>query len=70
MHTCLYPNNCQFIAKHKDGATDVLHTSTHTECVDRICEICEAEREGVGIARQKPLRWCQNRQYRCILPVL
>jgi hypothetical protein len=45
--TCLYANNCQFIAKHKEGATGCsAYINTYGVSVDRIGEICEAERDG------------------------
>lgn len=45
--TCLYANNCQFIAKHKEGATGCsAYINTFGVSVDRIREICAAERDG------------------------
>jgi hypothetical protein len=45
--TCLYANNCQFIAKHKEGATGCsAYINTFGVSVDRIHEICAAERDG------------------------
>lgn len=49
--TCLYANNCQFIAKHKEGATGCsAYINTYGVSVDRIGEICEAERNGRLVA--------------------
>jgi hypothetical protein len=45
--TCLYTNNCQFIAKYKEGATGCsAYINTYGVSVDRIREICAAERDG------------------------
>ena len=45
--TCLYANNCQFIAKHKEGAIGCsAYINTFGVSIDRLREICEAEQEG------------------------
>ena len=45
--TCLYANNCQFIAKHKEGAIGCsAYINTFGVSIDRLREICEAERDG------------------------
>jgi hypothetical protein len=45
--TCLYANNCQFIAKHKEGAIGCsAYINTFGVSIDRLREICAAERDG------------------------
>lgn len=45
--TCLYANNCQFIAKHRKGAVGCTkYVNTYGVSIDRLREICEAERDG------------------------
>jgi hypothetical protein len=45
--TCLYANNCQFIAKHREGAIGCsAYINTFGVSIDRLREICEAERDG------------------------
>lgn len=47
--TCLYSKNCQFLAK-KSGKITVTgcsaYINTHSGSIDRLSEICEAERDG------------------------
>lgn len=45
--TCLYAKNCQFIAKHREGAIGCsAYINTFGVSIDRLREICEAERDG------------------------
>jgi hypothetical protein len=45
--TCLYAKNCQFIAKHREGAIGCsAYINTFGVSIDRLSEICEAERDG------------------------
>ena len=45
--TCLYANNCQFIAKHKGGAIGCsAYINTFGVSIDRLRELVEAEKDG------------------------